>query len=39
MNMNVVIINKVLCISNFFKFFKNVRFLLFELMEGIFVFY
>ncbi len=39
MNMNVVIINKVLRIINFFKPFKNVRFLSFESMEGISVLY
>ncbi len=35
MNMNVVIISKLFCISNFFKPFNNVRFLSFESMEDI----
>lgn len=39
MNMNVVIIMKVLRISNFLKPFKTVRFLSFESMEGISVLY
>ncbi len=39
MNMNEVIINKLFCISNFFKPFNNVRFLSFESMEGISEFY
>ncbi len=35
MNMNVVIINKSTTYKQFFKPFKNVRFLSFESMEGI----
>lgn len=35
MNMNVVIIMKLLRLSNFLEPFNNVRFLSFESMEGI----